>query len=140
MLALFPLIAGCVEQTMTIKSDPPGALVYLNDQEVGRTPLTRDFTWYGNYDVEVRKEGYQTLKTHQWVVAPKYLWVPLDLVMELQPATVKDHHDLFFKLDPESPTAADPGPLMSRAEELKGELESSRVKKKTTTTMPATKP
>jgi hypothetical protein len=139
MLALLPLIAGCVEQTMTIKSDPPGALVYLNDQEVGRTPLTRDFTWYGNYDVEVRKEGYQTLKTHQWVVAPKYLWVPLDLVMELQPATVKDHHDLFFKLDPESSTAAESGPLMSRAEELKGELESSRVTKKATT-LPTTKP
>ena len=28
---------------MTIHSNPEGALVYLNDQELGRTPLTRDF-------------------------------------------------------------------------------------------------
>lgn len=123
---------------MTIKSDPPGALVYLNDQEVGRTPVTRDFTWYGDYEVEVRKEGYQTLKTHQWVKAPGYLWVPFDLVMELQPTTVKDHHDLFFKLDPARAAVAEPAPLMARAEELKGQLESSRVKK--ATTWPATKP
>ncbi|MGZ3388170.1 MAG: PEGA domain-containing protein, partial [Isosphaeraceae bacterium] len=48
------LVPGCVEQTMTIQSDPPGALVYMNDQELGRTPLTKDFTWYGDYDVQVR--------------------------------------------------------------------------------------
>ena len=127
------LLTGCVEQTMTIKTDPPGALVYLNDLEVGRTPLTRDFMWYGNYDVEVRKDGYQTLKTHQWVVAPKYLWVPFDLFMELQPATVTDHHDLFFKLEPETAAMLDPGPVISRAEELKGDLESSKFTRKPTT-------
>ena len=84
------LVGGCVEQTMTIKSDPPGALVYLNDQEVGRTPLKRDFIWYGNYQVEVRKEGYETLKTHKWITAPIYGWVPLDLFAQLQPFTLTD--------------------------------------------------
>ena len=137
-LTIVLLLNGCIEQTMTIKTDPPGALVYLNDLEVGRTPLTRDFTWYGNYDVEVRKDGYQTLKTHQWVVAPKYLWVPLDLLMELQPATVEDHHDLFFKLQPETAAMLDPGPVLSRAEELKGDLESSKLTRKPTT-QPATR-
>ncbi len=138
LLSIFILLTGCVEQTMTIKTDPPGALVYLNDLEVGRTPLTRDFMWYGNYEVEVRKDGYQTLKTHQWVVAPKYLWVPFDLVMELQPTTVTDHHDLFFKLEPETAAALDPGPVISRAEELKGDLESSQFTRKPST-QPATR-
>src|SRR5437016_3013952 len=73
------LIGGCVERTLTVQTNPPGALVYLNDQEFGRTPVTRDFLWYGNYDVEVRKEGYRTIKTHQWLVAPAYQWVPFDL-------------------------------------------------------------
>ena len=139
LLTIFLLFTGCVEQTMTIKTDPPGALIYLNDLEVGRTPLTRDFTWYGNYDVEVRKDGYQTLKTHQWVVAPKYLWVPFDLFMELQPTTVKDHHDLFFKMEPETAAALDPGPVISRAEELKADLESSKFTRKPST-QPATRP
>ena len=42
--------------TARVQSDPPGALVYLNGEEVGRTPLAHDFLWYGNYDVELRSE------------------------------------------------------------------------------------
>src|SRR5262245_38992736 len=55
------LLAGCVRRTMTIESDPPGALVYMNNQEVGRTPVTREFIWYGFYDVQLRRDGYKTL-------------------------------------------------------------------------------
>ncbi len=134
VLLIAPL-SGCVERTMTIKSDPPGALVYLNDQEIGRTPFKRDFLWYGNYEVEVRKEGYQTLKTERWVKAPLSQWVPFDLITELQPFTITDNHDLFFKLNPDSPEAAAPGPLMARAEETKSQLESS-----SNTRVPTTRP
>ena len=143
VLAAMALVGGCVEQTMTIKSDPPGALVYLNDQEVGRTPLKRDFIWYGNYQVEVRKEGYETLKMHKWITAPIYGWVPLDLFAQLQPFTLTDNHNLYFKLTPESPTAAEAEPLLSRAEELKGQLQSSRLTRKPASrpsTGPATRP
>lgn len=44
---------GCVQRTITITSNPTGALVHLNDEEVGRTPLTVPFTFYGTYDVRV---------------------------------------------------------------------------------------
>src|SRR5258705_14001278 len=99
LLCLLPtayclLFAGCVEQTMDIQSDPPGALVYLNNQELGRTPLTRDFKWYGDYDVQVRLEGYETLKTHEKVIAPAWNWVPFDLFAQLIPANFKDHRSL----------------------------------------------
>jgi hypothetical protein len=136
---LSPLLAGCVERTMTIKSDPPGALVYLNDQEVGRTPLKRDFTWYGDYDVQIRKEGYETLKMHQPVIAPWYEWVPFDLFAEMLPMRATDNHDLFFKLNPEPSEAAAPGPLLERAEDLKGQLEFSEHTR-APSTRPATRP
>jgi hypothetical protein len=35
---------GCVQRTMRVDSNPPGAIVWMNDQEIGRTPLERDFT------------------------------------------------------------------------------------------------
>src|SRR5688500_8891874 len=55
-LVLTVAVAGCgVQRSLTVQSEPPGALVYLNGLEVGRTPVTRDFTWYGVYDVELRK-------------------------------------------------------------------------------------
>ena len=98
-------ITGCVEQTMEITSDPPGALVYLNDREIGRTPLRRDFTWYGNYQVEVRKDGYETLKTHKWLYAPIYNVAPVDLISQLQPLTLHDKQTMHFVLAAKNPAA-----------------------------------
>ena len=40
---------GCVEREMTLTTDPPGALVYVSDKEIGRTPVTQPFLWYGDY-------------------------------------------------------------------------------------------
>jgi len=74
---------GCVRRTLTINSDPQGALVYLNDAEVGRTPVSVDFLWYGDYDVILRKEGYATLQTNERVNEPWYQVPPIDFREEL---------------------------------------------------------
>jgi hypothetical protein len=124
LLTLLP-IGGCVEQTLSIDSNPPGALVYLNDQEVGRTPLTRDFKWYGDYDIQVRQEGYQTLSTHQMLAAPAWNWVPLDLFAYILPLKFKDHKSLSYSLKPMDPSKDQPAELLQRADSLKGQLESS---------------
>ena len=120
------LAAGCVQRTLTVKSEPPGALVYLNGAEVGRTPFTRDFVWYGTYDVQLRKEGYETLKTRGEVKPPWWQIVPLDLLAELLPTRPRDRQFLYYTLHPTTQTAADPQVMISRASELKGKLESSK--------------
>ena len=117
------LLGGCVERTLTIDSDPPGALVYLNDQEVGRTPLKREFTWYGWYDVALRMEGYRPLKTSSEVIAPAWLWVPFDLAAELLPFPVEDRHRLHYKLKPETEEDVDPQTIIARGLAMKGKLE-----------------
>jgi predicted ATPase len=76
-------LAGCVERELTITSQPEGALVYVSDVEVGRTPVTIPFTWYQNYDVILRMDGYQTLKTHARLTPPWYEVPPLDLLQFL---------------------------------------------------------
>jgi hypothetical protein len=50
-------LLGCVERTISITSEPEGALVYLNDEEVGRTPVSVPFTFYGVYDVRLEHEA-----------------------------------------------------------------------------------
>ncbi len=89
MLLLLMLSTGCVEQLLTIDSDPSGAVVTLNDQEVGRTPVTTNFKWYGFYEAEVRKDGYQTLKTTSPVIAPWWQWVPFDLCTKSFPSDIR---------------------------------------------------
>src|SRR5258706_8062941 len=125
LLALSLLPMGCVEQTLSVDSNPAGALVFLNDQEVGRTPLTRDFKWYGDYDIQLRQEGYETLQTHHMLAAPAWNWVPLDLFAYLIPVTFKDHKSLSYTLKPLDTTKDQPQELVQRAEDLKGQLESS---------------
>src|SRR5690349_15676519 len=91
---------GCVERTLTVQTDPPGSLLYLNGIEVGRTPVRRDFTWYGKYEVVVRKDGYETLKTGAPVNPPWWQWIPIDFVTELLPFTLHDQQHLSFSLRP----------------------------------------
>ena len=126
--------SGCVQRTLTVRSDPDGALVYLNDQEIGRTPLTRNFTWYGVYDVEIHKPGYQSLKTTAAVIAPWWQWVPFDFLAEFFPLT--DHHELTFTLRPPNEREEEADLLIKRGEQLGSELESSRKP----ATEPATRP
>jgi hypothetical protein len=123
-VALF-LAGGCVERTLTVQSDPPGALVYLNDQEIGRTPMEHDFLWYGKYDVALRMDGYETLKTTASVTAPVYEFPPIDLLAELVPIIFKDKHNLHYDLTP-LPENEDTGSLIERAQAAQGQLQASR--------------
>lgn len=136
------LFAGCAQRTLNISSDPSGALVYLNGEEVGRTPMKYDFVWYSDYDVTLRKEGFQTLTTHRKLKAPIYMWPPIDLVSEL--FGVKDRRQWHFTMAPEQPfEARDPNAMIERALDLKGELRSSKYTRQPTTfptTMPTTAP
>ncbi len=100
MLAMTLGPAGCVRRTMRITSEPPNALVFLNDQEVGRTEVATDFLWYGDYDVVLRKEGYETLKTNWEVKPPWYQVPPLDFFFEVcWPGRLHDVQARHFVLD-----------------------------------------
>ena len=111
-------LPGCVERTLTINTNPQGAMVYLNDEEVGRTPVSKNFLWYGDYDVIIRKEGFQTLKTHTRIREPWYQVPPIDFFAEcLVPATIRDQHYLEYDLDPAEPV--DRQELLERAQQFK---------------------
>jgi hypothetical protein len=129
-------VIGCVERRITINTEPKGALVYLNDKEVGRTPLTVPFEWYGDYDVVIRKDGYETLKTHEKVVQPWYEYIPIDFFSELLwPATIYDEHYMDFDLKQYQPT--DIKELGNRALEMRAQAGSSTSQP---TTLPSETP
>lgn len=117
-LAVVVALSGCVRRTITITTEPPQALVFLNGQEVGRSTLTTDFIWYGDYDVIIRQEEYKTLKTHWDIKAPWYQAVPIDFFAEvLWPGQLHDKHSRHFVLEPaEIPTQEE---LISRAMETR---------------------
>ena len=61
ILAAILVAPGCVQRRMTIRSNPPGALVYVDDYELGTTPVSHDFVYYGTRNIKLVKDGYETL-------------------------------------------------------------------------------
>ena len=112
------MLGGCVERRLQLDSNPPGALVFLNGEEVGRTPTSVPFEWYGRYDVAVRKEGFETISEQRWLVAPWWQWPPIDLAAELLPLRLTHRPHMRFDLAPA--TDADAG-LIDRARDLRAE-------------------
>jgi len=93
------IVSGCVERQLTINTKPQGALVTLNDEEIGVSPVTVSFNWYGDYDVRISKEGYETLKTHRKLKGPWHDYFPFDFFANcLNPARIVDSYEWTFEL------------------------------------------
>ena len=117
---------GCgVQRTLQIETDPPGALVYLNGDEAGRTPMRKEFVWYGTYDVVIRKEGYETLVKPTEVWAPWWQLPPIDFLAELIPGPPVDNHQVRYRLKPIGEQQTEPGQILARAVETRGKLRGS---------------
>ena len=99
MLVYTLLAGGCVERMLTINTEPKGALVTLNDEEIGISPVTVSFQWYGDYDVRITKEGFETLKTHRKLKGPWYDSFPFDFFAGvLNPNRIVDSYKWTFEL------------------------------------------
>lgn len=107
LLPLFLLQNGCVERRLTIITDPPDALIWLNDEEIGRTPVSVGFNWYGDYKIRIEKEGYKIVSTHKEIKRPPEDYFPLDFLTEvLWPGTIRRDFAWTFPLQPAAnPTA-----------------------------------
>ena len=115
------ILGGCVERKLTINTDPQEALVVLNDEEIGTSPVTVSFEWYGDYNVRVSKEGFETLKTHRKLKRPWYDKFPFDFFAQiLNPKRIVDEYEWTFELAPKKEISREE--LIQNAEELKKQL------------------
>jgi hypothetical protein len=123
-LATLAALAGCRSKQVVITSDPPGAVVTMNDVEVGRTPTTASFVHYGEYDVLLTLEGYEPLRTSAKASAPIYDWPPLDLATAAVPGetTIRWHFKLEPALESAVPKAQLEADLLTRARELRAQV------------------
>jgi hypothetical protein len=110
--------AGCVQRRMTIRSNPPGALVYVDDYQLGTTPVSHDFVYYGTRKIRLVKDGYETLTVRQPFPVPWYEIFPLDFVTEnLIPWEIRDERVVDLAMQPAASTP--PELVVSRAEQVR---------------------
>src|SRR5438876_11243344 len=73
---------GCVRRRLTVRTTPPGAQVFIDDQEIGTTPCSAAFVYYGTRKITLMKDGYRTETIFQKIRPPWYEISPLDFVAE----------------------------------------------------------
>ncbi len=122
LLACVWLMAGCMHRRVTVISDPPGALLFVDGDEIGQTPVSFDYTYYGTREFKLVKDGYRTVTELRELRTPWYQVPPLDFVTDNFALTkINDYRTLQFRLEPVQivPT----GQLYDRARSLRSDAE-----------------
>ena len=102
MLLVCAVQWGCVRRRLTIRSNPPGALVYVDDQEIGFTPVSTNFTYYGTRKIQLIKDGFETVTVKQRFWTPWYEIPPLDFFSEnLWPGQLRDERVVDLQMQPQ---------------------------------------
>jgi len=104
-MACAAAFAGCVEHRMVIRSQPEGARVILDLEEIeSRTPTEVPFEWSGTREVILIAPGYRVFEGHAELEDRWYSYFPLDFVAEvLYPGTIHDVQEFEFELEPYYP-------------------------------------
>jgi len=121
LLFLFSQVA-CISRVLEVRTDPPGALVYLDGEEIGRTPLQRPFSDYGYHQILVAKENYQSLNRLENLKPPWWCCFPFDLFAELYPGTLEDRRLLTYNLSPSPKAQTTLSELLRNLDNLRGKL------------------
>ncbi|MEL7471681.1 MAG: PEGA domain-containing protein [Planctomycetota bacterium] len=108
-------LGGCVERMIQITSEPPGALVTLNDQQLGRTPVETEFLFHGHYDVRLELEGYESVHESRQAKAPMYEWPVIDLLAAAAPVRLENRQEWHFELAPTPEARVESGELSGDA-------------------------
>lgn len=101
-----------------MRTNPPGALVYVDNQHIGTTPCSVDFIYYGTREIRLIKPGYETLTVNQPIPTPWYQIPPLDFVSEnLVAMKIRDNRTVTYDLAPQLVVPKEQ--LLERANQLR---------------------
>ncbi len=120
LLAGFSLLTGCVERRYTIRTEPPGATIVVNGEEIGPSPASRNFYFYGDREITMILDGHQTKTVIQPIKAPWWdNYVTEFFTENIVPWTMRDERVFKYQMVP----AVSPpeGILRDRAESLRSE-------------------
>ncbi len=104
VIVLF-LFAGCVTRTITIRTNPSNALIYVDNELVGESPVEIPFTYYGTRKITIEKKDddgrliCERKTVFEKIKTPVYETFPLDFFSEnVWPFDIKDDHILNYDL------------------------------------------
>ena len=86
---------------MTIRTNPSGATVFVDDQKIGVTPVSTAFTYYGTRKIQLFKDGYEPQVVKQRFLPPWYQLPVLDFISEnFWPTELRDERLVEVQMSP----------------------------------------
>jgi hypothetical protein len=125
LCGLILVSSGCVRRKATITSTPSEALVWVNSQEVGRTPLVFEFTYDGTYDIRLIHDDCVALSTSASTDPPVWDLPGIDFFAEIMPVEFTREVTWHFDLETSS---LDPQKRLEAARAMRAKLEAPEPK------------
>ena len=92
--------------------------MYVDNQEIGRTPVSTSFIYYGTRNIRLELAGYETIEELHRIDEPWYQIPPIDFVSDnLIPREIRDERALEFQMIPRAVVPR--GQLIERANDLR---------------------
>ena len=86
---------------MTVRTNPPGATVSVDNQVIGTSHAASPFVYYGTREIRIEKDGYRTETIRRKFKPPWYQWPGIDFVAEtLWPGEIRDERIIDVELVP----------------------------------------
>jgi hypothetical protein len=108
---------------MTIRTNVDnqgGALVSIDDQEVGYSPVSTGFTFYADREIRLIKDGHETVTVIQPVEAPWWDSLLIEFFVEnLWPFTIRDDREFQYEMPPTAQVST--GEVIQRGQQLRSE-------------------
>ncbi|MEM9645660.1 MAG: PEGA domain-containing protein [Planctomycetota bacterium] len=87
---------------MTVRTQPAGAQVSVDNQIIGTSPAASPFVYYGTREFRIEKPGYRTETIRKNIRPPWYQWPGVDFMAEtLWPGELRDERIIDVELIPE---------------------------------------
>jgi len=114
------VLSGCVRRRLTVRTNPPGAVVSVDNQVIGTTPAASSFTYYGTREIRVEKDGYRTESLKQKINPPWYQFPGLDFITDtLWPWEIRDERIVDIEMIPQTLDTTEN--VLGRADQLRGQ-------------------
>ncbi|MEZ6092572.1 MAG: PEGA domain-containing protein [Pirellulaceae bacterium] len=98
---ILSMSSGCVRRRLLVRTDPPGALVSVDNQVIGNSPAASPFVYYGTREIRVERDGFETQTIRHKINPPWYQLPGIDFITEtLWPFELRDERVIDTKLVP----------------------------------------
>jgi len=111
---------------MTVRTNPIGATVSVDNQVIGTAPAATPFIYYGTREIMVQKDGYETTTVQRNIRPPWYQYPVVDFLAEtLWPGELRDERIIDIEMVPKSLQSTDD--VIDRADGLRNQTRAGVV-------------